>query len=761
MKMTIDHLDGAGPRDYSDALDAEREPRVRRRLNQPSELRAWLLSDDPALLVPPAGARVVLSRKNGSAWFTGYLTAAPGHEYLGWNRHGPAYRYELVAHSDESLLNRKRAARRSPFVRRSAGSALRSLTSDLAPGGFDLGGIQEVATIAYYSAGPQLSWSEHARRLAVQARGCYRVHDGKVFFEAVGTRQHVLDESSPSFCPDGLILSSPQRRVNRVAVEGNYEPRAHVKDYFFADGYTLRFNLSESPFLRTGTLVDEEYASLRPSYWAVADPTGAVSVNGGKMSVEGGSGADRATRVCFAELIEMGGALALQHGDFSFTGASDGVIGGLYSGDAESGACVAGFRVTPAGAQNTITPWINDAAAGSGITTVAGRRYVLTTRVYAGEAYRRRQTFHSSAHPAGSGLGGETIPAAARIVLEVHEVDPNNPPTIVAPATVLFDGIVAGVPDYCAYVVLSAAQMHAAVAFTRLARLPDAVVRSCKPGQPYRTRLAGALSEGAECRVDATGLQFFSSSLPVEAEKIVVQYRTSAPSVAQLTDPAHAETPAWNGDDGVRDLVAKVEAPAPRTSEDCLNAAQAILDDLTQPSWLGEYRAWSDFLPSGDVLPGDAVSVVAPSRNANFEAIVREVEILMSDPPNDRAQYVIRFANDAAEPLAMEFASATTLPEVFDPVAALADLSAAEVTDIASTSIEVDAGAVPPPAGGVEVRRSDAGWGVTNDRNLIGRYSSRWLSLPRLSRVQDFYLRQYDGASYSRHSTLLHVDYPL
>ena len=62
------------------------------------------------------------------------------------------------------------------------------------------------------------------------------------------------------------------------------------------------------------------------------------------------------------------------------------------------------------------------------------------------------------------------------------------------------------------------------------------------------------------------------------------------------------------------------------------------------------------------------------------------------------------------------------------------------------------------------MRRSDAGWGPDNDRNLIGRFTGQVAYLARLSRVQDFYLRLYDSSApprYSRDSVLLHVDYPL
>ena len=62
------------------------------------------------------------------------------------------------------------------------------------------------------------------------------------------------------------------------------------------------------------------------------------------------------------------------------------------------------------------------------------------------------------------------------------------------------------------------------------------------------------------------------------------------------------------------------------------------------------------------------------------------------------------------------------------------------------------------------MRRSDGGWGTGNSGNLAGRFTTETFNLPRLSRVQGYYLRQYDGSSpakYSRYSALLHVDYPL
>ena len=62
-----------------------------------------------------------------------------------------------------------------------------------------------------------------------------------------------------------------------------------------------------------------------------------------------------------------------------------------------------------------------------------------------------------------------------------------------------------------------------------------------------------------------------------------------------------------------------------------------------------------------------------------------------------------------------------------------------------------------------EVRWSDAGWGPYNDENLAGRFTTQAFTLPRLSRVEDYFLRQFDASvppKYSRHSSALHIDYP-
>jgi hypothetical protein len=772
MKLTIDNLDGQGARDYTEMLDSTNKPRIFRKLNRPTEMHLSLISDSADFVVPSAGARVMMGRANGSDVFTGYVVSKPKHEYLGFGERGPIYRYRLTVRSDEFLLDRKSLPARSPFVGRAAGEVLRQMAEDLLPGGFDTSAVADLDVLPWYVSDPRRRWSEHAAEIGLRVRGCYRAESGKLRFTGIGASTHSLAESSPDFCADGLKLDAAEASANDVTIVGRLEPRAYVKDYFVGDGLSLHFDLSQTPFIRqTQVLLDEEYkgGALDPRFWRVSDAVGAISVAAGKLRVSGGTGAEGQTTVQFVEKVELGGALVLQHGDVSVEAAGDGIVGGLFAGGMTSATCIAGFRVSRAGSACNIQPVINGIPSGTGITSRAGHRYALTTRVYASEIYRRRLSFHSSLHPAGNGIGGGVIPAEARVVMEVHDLDPANPGSVGAPSMVLYDGVIAGAPDYCAYVLVNAQELYCSIAFTRVLRAVDAEVRSALPGQPYRTRLAGSLSEGAECRISAaSGLQFFAQAVPAPNELIVVRYRGAGRAIAHHTDQQSIERESKEGNDGIRSAVWQVASPSPRMFADCSNAAQAILDDSTKPGVQGEYHVWSDFFPAaGDIFPGDAIEIDVPSRGVTGRVIVREVELELTDPANDRCDYVIRFADEAAAPLAFRLEegsplTTTDLNAVDSEAARPADLALAEVTAVSSTTVTVDAGCQPVAGGGIEVRRSDSGWGPDNDRNLIGRFAGRILTLPRLTRVQDYFLRQYDATMmYSRNPTALHIDYPL
>lgn len=771
MRILIDNTD------YTGALDAAAPPRVVRRLNQPSRLECALVLTPAAPVVPEAGARVLLERDDGTRLFTGYLDAAPAHEYLGWGERGPEYRLAASATSDEALLDRKALPERAPFVARPAGEILRETAESLLPGAFDLAGVADLDAVPAYEAGFGRAWSAHAAALALLAQAAYRAHDGALIFQPVGAVTHTLDESAASFDPDGLRLFAVQRLINDATVIGLSEPRLHVRDYFLGDGLSLQFDLSRSPFAqRTRVLLEEEFtgSALDALRWTKADPAGAISVAAGKLTAAGGTGTDGETTVAAVERLELAGALLLQHGEFEFSAASDAVLGGLYAGAVGTAGCFAGFQVTPAGAQSAIQALINGVLTGPVVTTVANHRYGLTTRVYALESFRGAQAFHSSVHPAGNPRSAGELASDARVVLELHDIDLAQPGTQGAAATVLYDAIVAGAPAFVAYALLNVKSAQCATPFARITRISSAEVRSRIPAQSFRTRLVGALGDGGECQVFQSGvLQFFSQYPPVLGEEVEARYRSQGRALARVTDPASIAALAGGVDDGLRSAARYVSAPAPRTSAECESAALALLDDSTQQAWRGEYRVWSDALPGGpltDVWPGDAVALLVPSRAAAFSAIVREVEIECVDLAGDGARYRIAFANGAAEPLGFEFEPArlgepletgstiTTVGATF-----LADLAAAAITAASSTTVDIDAGITPAAGRGIEVRRGDRNWGAENDRELVGRFTTRTFTVPRLTRVVDFFLRQYDDSEprkYSRNSALLHLDWP-
>ena len=795
MKLTIDNFDNRGLVDYTGWLDAQTPPRIRRRLNQSSEMQFALIAVQPQFVVPIEGARVVLARANDVSVFTGYICAAPEYEYLGWGECGPGYRYSLLAVGDELLLDRRSLPARAPFVTRTAGSILQQLAEDVLPGGLDFSALQALDVIPSFASDPRKPWSAHAAEVAVQARATYRVMDGKLIFQPVGSTSHTLSESSASFCPEALKLSSTDAhtqvqindpRINDATLSGLEEPLLHVKDYFLGDGLTLSFTLSHTPFTKvTETLAHAFFTSvdpyfleddftapaLDPHYWQLSDPSGAISISGGALQIQGGTGADGQTNVCFVEQIELGGGLMLRHGEVSFTAASSGIIGGLYTGSIVLANCFAGFNIAPSGSQCTIQAVINGALVGSPMTTVAGHRYALTTHLYATEIFRRQQTFHSSVNPAGAGRGGAAIAADVQVVLEVHDIDPANPGSLQAISTVLFDGLVPSAPAYCSYALVDAISLHAAINYAQLQRVVEAVVRSAAPAAAYRTRLLGALADGAEGAISSYYLDFYPAYAPVLNENIKVSYRSSALSLAHVVDPNSAASLALGPDAGVRSGARHATAPPARTSAECEIAALALLADSCQQAWTGQYNVWSDFFPAPgqDIFPGDSIAISVPSRGAAFTAIVREVDWQLADLAGERGQYKISFSNDAAAPFGFIFEGATPAAPTRSITTAqvgsstIADLTQAEITTVTSTTVAIDAGVAPPAGGGIEVRSSDYGWGPGNDRYLIGRFGTETFTVPRLARKQNYYLRQYDASSpprYSRYSTLLHLDYP-
>ena len=345
------------------------------------------------------------------------------------------------------------------------------------------------------------------------------------------------------------------------------------------------------------------------------------------------------------------------------------------------------------------------------------------------------------------------------------------------PATTTIADIIENAAGFCAYALVNATSMQCSIAYTYITHISLAEVRTALPSASYVTQLVGSLSNGGECSIaSSTSLDFYPQYVPALNTLIVATYRGTGRAVAEVVNSASVVALQNGADNGVRGIVRTMKTPSARTQADCENAALAILDDAGGPAWTGTYEIWSDFLPGGaaDIFPGDALAVNVASRSAAFTAIVRSVSIDLVDLANDRGMYSIEFANDLAEPLALQDASsATTVPLQGLPIRLstsqvgsyyLANLTDAQITQVTSTTVQVDAGMAPGSGYGIEVRAHDYSWGVSNDRNLLGRFSTQTFSLARLARAQTYFLRLYDSSSpprYSRYAAALHVDFPL
>jgi hypothetical protein len=399
---------------------------------------------------------------------------------------------------------------------------------------------------------------------------------------------------------------------------------------------------------------------------------------------------------------------------------------------------------------------VNGALAGPSIAINASHKYALTTRVYSLTQYRANETFHSSL----TVRGGGTVPASVRVILEVHDVDPANVATLQALSTTLFDGVIVNAPAYCTYALVNAATMSATISFARVLRAVSTEVRTTAPSAATRTRLIGSVAEGAECILLGNQLTFFPAYAPVANEAIAVRYRAAGRAIARVRDEASIAGV------GERSRVVQVLSPPAKTAVDGESAAAALLDDAVQQACSGEYTCWSDFLPGGavsDPLPGD--SVMCGGIFGAADGVIRQVEIEAVDLDEDRCRYLLAFANDSEDPLGFEIEKGRLgfeIDAVIPGASYIADVPDAEITAVTSTTCAIDCGVAAPASGGFEVRRSDRNFGAANDRNVVGRFATQTFTVPRLTRVQTYYVRAYDSSGrYSRYSTVLHVDYPL
>jgi hypothetical protein len=288
-------------------------------------------------------------------------------------------------------------------------------------------------------------------------------------------------------------------------------------------------------------------------------------------------------------------------------------------------------------------------------------------------------------------------------------------------------------------------------------------------GSPFVRRI-GTTAQGADCKIERTGkLRFYPASVPQAGEVIAISYRTAHRAVARAASASSIASEASGGLPGTAAWMGSVTQPAPRSSLDCQNAAAALLALATSraAAWKGKYTGWN-LDQTGDVWPGDSLSIDSASAGMDATVVVRSVQIELTCSLPAMAKYTIEFANDWADALSIKTSSSVPvdawLPRQPQASAPLANLNNLAITSVTTSQIDISANVTPPTGGGFEVRRRDWAFGPGTSSDLVLRSPVPNFIIPREAAMEQYYIRMYDGSTppnYSAFSTAVFVNLPL
>jgi hypothetical protein len=772
LKLTIDNLDGKGAVDYSQSVVTTAKFLIERQLNQPSLCNFTLAPSAVNLATPVRNGRVVIADDSGILLFTGYVAAEPALALIGQSSAGAAYQVQVSAVSDEVLLDQQPLPRSLAGAAQSAGQLLQRLNTRLEGSGVSFTTSTASAAVGDFTPDAAQSWSANAGAAAAMARSAYRVLNGAVSLTPVGSVVHTLSETAGNLQLSSLEASMVKALANDITVCGPSEPAAYVTEFFQGDGITVLFNLTEEPYFpptsKTKPLTDLfQEATINTQLWAVNDSGSRISLTSAGLTCTGGDGIDGDTNVTAANLLELGGSLVLEAGGVQFGSITQGVINGLYYGIVKVTECLAGFQINQTSGGPTIAPLINGVVAGSTFTPVAGHMYTLRLRVCCNEMQRVLQTYNSLDNSGTHSFGGDNLGSAGNVVLEVQDTTNGVATTPV----VLYSGSVSNLSSVAMLALLNSSSLQCSIASFEISQQGPVWAVSTPPGGAPIVRRLGTAAQGADCTIERTGrIHFYATSVPAAGELIAVSYRTTHRSVARLANAASI-TQQSNGGllPGTAAWIGTVTAPAPRSSVDCENAATALLDLSTNrgAAWKGKYTAWN-MEAQGDVWPGDVLSVAATSANLSANLVVRTVQIELSCTSPAMSKYVVAFANDWADAIAIKTSSAVPadvwLPQQPETTPPLANLAALSITSVSGSAIQVSANATPPTGGGFEVRRRDWAFGPGSNSDLVLRSPVANFTIPREAVMERYYIRMYDNSNppnYSRFSSAVFVNVAL
>ncbi len=759
MRVTIDNLDGKGPVDYSGAVCWEKKLSIDRKLNVPATC-AFLL-DLESIAMPLRDGRVRVIADNATVVFTGYIAREPAQEYAGAGIAGAAYRVLVDAVSDEFAMDRVPLTQQSAVHGQTIATVLRDLTQ-LAPGGADASSVASAVVVGSYAGGAEQSWSAQAGTLGSMTRNAYRVIDGTVSLTTAGSVVHTLSDGDGTLNAANLSVQAVRELVNDVTLSGPAEPATYVTELFQGDGRALIFELTRTPYaVQHKTILDDAFVdatTFNQSVWRVSDPGSRLTLTGSGVAVSGGNGVDGATTLAAAHPLEIGGEVVLEAGGVQLNAGSEGYLCAAYAGVTAEANCFVGFRVRPNNGATAIVAVVDGVEQGSPFATVVGHTYRLRIRVHAPELYRTAQTYYVDAGAGIEQYGGELTASPVNVLFEIED----SAAAANALSTVLYDGVLLNSPPLCSFVALNSTNLLGSFGYFRVTQPGTTWVTSQKGrGLNTFTRRIGLASVGSDCQIEKGGkMRFYKVSAPAVGEMVSVTYRTAQASIARLAAPTAGAAGWWAG---------KVERPAARSSEDCENAAAAVLTFSADPAAAlqGTY-AMTNPQQATDVWPGDALVISLTGLTRRL--IVRAVKIDVDASSPELATYHIAFANDWAEALSVKLAAGLAsgaqapIAAATAPVQVAANLPRLVVTGWAAASLAVNANATAEAGGGFEVRRRDGNFGPGAQQDLVLRSPTQDFTLARAGEKEQFFVRMYDGSvppKYSRFSSAIFIDAPM
>jgi hypothetical protein len=769
MKITIQGLD------YSAALDASRPLVIERKLNEPTVCELFLsLPAGGSLPAPLRNQRLAVTGTNGTIYFTGYIAVGPLPEYAGLAMEGPRYRTAIQALSDELLLDQLLMPPNAGTIGETAGALLTALVTRTGSAALSTAGLSLGAAVGNFAPEPGAPWSRSAGQVASQARAAYRAISGAINLTSVGSTVHTLNETDGTLSLANLSLTAGVKRAlaNDATVCGEHEPVAYVTEYFLGDGVTVQFYLADDPFFLAAPksiLIHELFneAQIDQRLWANSGSSGYLALGAGGLSMNGGSGVDGVTLLTWRDPIEMGGTLLLEAVGVTLSPGSTGILAAFYNGLELAADCLAGFQATAATGTGAVTlqPIIQGTAAGSTYVVNPANQYTLRVRVYCPESLRELAVYRSFGDSGAITIGGESNASPGKLQLELQEfVD-----GVGGMPVTLYDGAVTNMPSWTYAVAASSINLIGTMRAVNLSNLGSGWVVTTPFGGGPSTRRVGTLAEAAECHLERTGkLAFYAGFAPPVGEQIAVSYRTVGRAVGRAVNTASQLALTEAGLPAVATSIGSVTNPPARCSLDCLNAATAIEQAAAGVSaqWSGTYSG-TGLSFSSDVWPGDTLLLIAPSTSLNAQVAVRTVKLSYRASCPDLVEYVIRFANDWADDLAIK-TSGTVPADAWLPASAsptyVENLNSLTVTTLNGTTVSVNAGVTPPAGGGFEIRRRDFVFMVGEDPDLVLRGPAPAMTFARESVNDRFYIRMYDGSTppnYSEFSTALFINLPL